>query len=94
LPRPNWSRPLPRPLVIPKVMMLKTLTDVRDLIRHLPKDHRERSTWRYVAALLADAAAGTDTLDVAVALHGAGVGRRRMPAAVKPRRFLRRRWGN
>jgi hypothetical protein len=56
--RPNWSRPLPRPLVIPKVMTLKTLADVRQLMRHLPAGHRERSTWCYVDALLADAAAG------------------------------------
>jgi hypothetical protein len=46
-----------------------TLADVREPIQQLPKDHRERSTWRCVAALLADAAAGADTADVSIALR-------------------------
>jgi hypothetical protein len=29
---------LPRPIVIPKIMTLKTLADVRELMRHLPED--------------------------------------------------------
>jgi hypothetical protein len=69
LPRPNWSRALPRPLVIPTVMTLKTLADVRKLMRHLPAEHRERPTWRHVAAELEQAAAGADTVDVVVALR-------------------------
>jgi hypothetical protein len=49
--RPNWSRPLPQPLVIPDVMTLATLADVRALIeKHVPQDRRERPTWRHVAA--------------------------------------------
>jgi hypothetical protein len=51
-------------------MTLKTLADVRELIeKHLPADRRERSTWRHVAAQLAEAAAGVDTADVAIALR-------------------------
>ncbi len=68
MPRPNWSRALPRPLVIPTVMTLKTLANVRELMRHLPAEHRERPTWRHVAAELEKAAAGADTVDVALRL--------------------------
>ena len=69
MPRPDWSRALPRPIVIPKIVTLKTLADVRELMRHLPEDRRERPTWRYVTAQLAEAAAGADTVDVAIALR-------------------------
>jgi hypothetical protein len=44
--RPDWSRPLPRPLKTPTVMTLTTLGDVRELVeRHLPAECRERDTW-------------------------------------------------
>jgi hypothetical protein len=44
--RPNWSLSLPRVLVIPNVMDIVTLADVRKLIeKHLPQDRRERATW-------------------------------------------------
>jgi hypothetical protein len=33
-------------------MTLKTLADVRELMRHLPADRRNRTTWRHVAAEL------------------------------------------
>ncbi len=67
--RADWSRPLPRSLVIPSVMRLRTLADVRELMRHLPAEHRKRPTWRHVAAELEQAAAGADPVDVAVALR-------------------------
>ena len=67
---PNWSRPLPRPLVIPRVMTLTTLRDVRKLIEHhLPMEIRKKDTWQYVAKLLSEAARGADTTDVAVTLQ-------------------------
>jgi len=64
--RPDYSQPLPRPLVIPGVMTLKTLGDVRSLLGHLPKDVRARSTWQGVANQLDAAARGADPADVAV----------------------------
>lgn len=69
--RADWSRLLPRPIVIPTVMTLRTLTDVRELLRHLPEDRRSRRPWRHVAAEIDKAAAGADTADISIALHPA-----------------------
>jgi hypothetical protein len=61
---------LPQPLVIPKVMTLRTLADVRELMQHLPSDHRMLPPWRYVASQLDKAANGTlDTVNVEIALR-------------------------
>jgi hypothetical protein len=69
MPRPNWSLPLPQPIVIPGTMTLTTLADARALIeKHLPAKHRERRPWRHVAAVLQAAAHSGDTTDVSVAL--------------------------
>jgi hypothetical protein len=71
LPRPNWSRPLPRPVIIPKILTLATLADVRTLLeKHLPPQYRERSTWLHVKNLLHGAALGQDEPgDVEIALR-------------------------
>jgi hypothetical protein len=69
LPRPNWSRHLPRPFKIPGVMDLVTLADVRALLGHLPKETRARDTWQHVEAELKRAAAGADTIQVLIALQ-------------------------
>jgi hypothetical protein len=67
--RPDWSRPLPRPLIIPDVVELKTLADVRELLRHLPQERRKISTWRHVEATLQACARGDDTANISVALQ-------------------------
>jgi len=41
--RADWSRPLPRPVVIPKVMALTTLPDVRALMRHGSRSEAENA---------------------------------------------------
>jgi hypothetical protein len=45
---------LPQTLVIPRVMNLSTLADVRTLIRHVPAERREMTTWLYVASQLGE----------------------------------------
>ena len=67
---PNWSRPLPQPLVIPTVIHLSTLAEVRALLdRHLPPQTRNKPTWRYVRKKLDEAAYGGNMMDVAAALQ-------------------------
>lgn len=64
-----WSQRLPQSLVIPKVMTPRTLDDVRKLMRYLPEDRRQMSTWHHVAAELDKAAAGANPISVATALR-------------------------
>ena len=65
--RPDWSRPLPRPLTIPTVMKLATLDDVRVLMqKHLPAEYRAKFAWRQLAAMLRRTAQGkTDCAELA-----------------------------
>jgi hypothetical protein len=67
--RPTWSTPLPRPITIPKVMTLKTLADVRALLRHIPADPRKLMTWQHVEKTLQECAVGEDTVNISVALQ-------------------------
>ena len=62
--RTDWSRPLPQSLVIPGLMMLRTLADVRTLLGHLPVEHREQENWRYVATKLDEAARGASVVEL------------------------------
>jgi hypothetical protein len=56
--------------MIPTVMTLRTLDDVRRLLRHLPQENRSNAAWRYVASQLDKAAVGKlRTVDVEIALR-------------------------
>jgi hypothetical protein len=50
-------------------MALKTLADMRMLLRHLPDRHRNRSTWQHVAQRLDTAVRGHDVSDADAALR-------------------------
>ncbi len=67
--RADWSRPLPQPLVIPGLMTLTTLADVRTLLDHVPAEHREKENWRYVATKLDEAAHGASVVEAFAVLR-------------------------
>jgi hypothetical protein len=70
MPRQNWSRPLPRKMLVAGVIKLSTLADVRELLdRHLPPEFKGKDTWRHVTGELEKAAGGAETEDIAVALR-------------------------
>jgi len=57
-------------LKIPSVTPLRTLSDVRDLVdKHLPRERRERETWRHVSDQLGKAARGGNINDAVIALR-------------------------
>jgi hypothetical protein len=62
--RTDWSQPLPQPIIIPDLMTLRTLADVRTLLGHLRPDQREKTTWRHVADRLDEAARGASVVEV------------------------------
>jgi ABC-type phosphate transport system ATPase subunit len=67
------SRPLPQPISIMdngnEFVRLKTLADVRDFLKHVPKARRQFSTWQHVEAELNKAAAGADATQLSIALR-------------------------
>ena len=62
---------MPRPIIIPEVMELDTLADVRALIeKHLRAEYRAKFTWRQLAGMLRRAAQGQeDAAEVSTALQ-------------------------
>jgi hypothetical protein len=50
-------------------MTLRTLADVRKLIRHLPAERRRLPTWQRVAADIEDAARGGDVTGASISLR-------------------------
>jgi class 3 adenylate cyclase len=74
--RPNWSRPLPKLLIISGTTVT-TLNDVRVMIeRHLPVASRANEMWKYVSSQLRETALGGDTaefcsvLEMALSIEG------------------------
>jgi class 3 adenylate cyclase len=75
--RPNWSRPLPKLLIVSGVMTVATLNDARVMIeRRVPAASRANEMWRYVWNQIREAALGGDmaefcsVLEMALSIEG------------------------
>ena len=66
---PDWSQPLPQLLIIPGLITLRTLADVRTLLDQVPVEHREQENWRYVATKLDEAARGASVVEAFAVLR-------------------------
>ena len=68
--RPTRSRALPRPLYIlddgKEFLRPTTLAGVRDFLKHIPKERRQRNTWQHVEAELEKAAVAGDTAQISI----------------------------
>ena len=67
--RPNWSRPLSRPIVIPDIMTLKSSQTSASCLSTCRPHIVKKATWRYVADRLDDAAHGADVIDLVMPLR-------------------------
>jgi len=69
-PGAKWSRPLPSPLVIPSIMTMASLADVRIFVtKHLPEPCRSRPHWLAVARDIEAAARGGDLGEASMAIR-------------------------
>jgi hypothetical protein len=67
---PDWTLAMPMPLVIPKVMTLTTLGDVREWMKkHLPPETRAKSRWQHVAKCIESAARGGNRVEASAVLR-------------------------
>jgi hypothetical protein len=63
-------------------MTLKTLADVRELLRHIPAERRQLHTWQHVEKTLQECATGDDPVNISIALQIVLQGER-VPYSVK-----------
>jgi hypothetical protein len=84
LPVPNWSRPLPRPIIISDVLTLEMLADVRTLVeKHLPAEYCSKFSWRPAEKLFGQPCNAEDARTCARRRQALGGAWRRHAGAVK-----------
>jgi hypothetical protein len=64
VPKPDWSRPLAKPIDIGGRRKLRTLHDVRGYLLKLPEARQTNAVWQSITRQIIDAAESGETIDL------------------------------
>jgi hypothetical protein len=62
--KPDWSRPLAKPIDVGGRRKLRTLHDVRAYLLKLPKARQTNAVWQSITRQILDAAQSGETIDL------------------------------
>jgi hypothetical protein len=64
--KPDWSRPLAKPIDVGQRRKLRTLDDVRTFLLNLPEERQTKLAWQNIAREIMEAAQSGETIDLTV----------------------------
>jgi hypothetical protein len=64
--KPDWSRPLAKPIDVGQRRKLRTLDDVRSYLLQIPKERQTYASWQSITRQIMAAAQSGETIDLTV----------------------------
>ena len=64
--KPDWSRPLAKPIDVGRARKLRTLGDVRAHLLKIPKERQANVAWQNITRQVMAAAVSGETIDLTV----------------------------
>jgi hypothetical protein len=64
--KPDWSRPLSKPVDVGERRKLRTLADVRSYLLKIPKERQTNVSWQSITRQIMAAAQSGETIDLTI----------------------------
>jgi hypothetical protein len=64
--KPDWSRPLAKPIDVGGARKLRTLQDVRAHLLKIPKERQTNASWQAITRQIMEAAESGETIDLTI----------------------------
>ena len=64
--KPDWSRPLAKPIGVGERRKLRTLADVRSYLLKIPKERQTNVGWQNITRQIMEAAQSGETVDLTI----------------------------